>query len=330
MLLMVLIGSCATLAVATPITNLGIIEYDDNQDVILRREINSSQSINLTYVFSDIDKSALTIDDWWFKSTDNKTTYIFESEHIIVEWWFIPGIKYFIYQDENTNKLYSVGINYTNIDVPENPYEQEYQQLVENYNLSVNSYNMTNATLTNVTAQFNELKTNHSQKMQLLNITLKKQQQLYENLTDLGIAFTQLDDNYNQTYTLWESAVDNVTTYQTNYEGLFEEHKQLKKNHDDLAGAMPWYIIISIIGTALTVWILLRRKNIFGTPPPATDEITTGYGRIHAAIDKYILSQFRDDSGSDTTDNLDEIRDLEEQEKLLAEEKQIQKKTKVE
>jgi len=302
-----ILGSCAVTTTATSITNLGDIDYYNTQNNFIVNETIPG-NVALIFVYSEMKESSLTDEKIWYN--DNVTTYRFTTNKTYVEWWFTPGIKYFVYQDIITNKLYSVGVNYTDIDIPENPYTERQRQLVENYTLIMNNYNLTNATLTNITTQFNELNDTYGVIMQQLNITLTEKQNLSENLTDVRTAFTKLDNDYNDTYALWESAVDNVTHFQTEYEGKAFDYKELKKDHDDLSGAAPWYVIIAIIGTFLATWIYIRRKNIFETTQESTDEITTGYGKVHSAIDKHILSRLKGDAKTGNEGGIEEITDL--------------------
>jgi hypothetical protein len=297
-LLMVLIGSCATLAVATPITNLGEIDYYNTQNNFIVNDTIPG-NVNLTFVYSEMNESLLIYEKVWYG--DNMTTYKFTTSKTYVDWWFTPGIRYFVYQDIGTNELYSVGVNYTNIDIPENPYEERHQQIVENYTLIMNNYNLTNATLANITLQFNELNDHYIQIWQMLNITQMAYLDTSKNLTKIETEFDELEEKYNRTETMWLSAVVNASDYKLDYDDLSEDYNQLKKDKDDMSGAMPWYIIIAIIGTFLFTYIYAHRKTIFGPPfkQETTDEITIGYGKIHSAIDKHILSWFKKEPETD-------------------------------
>lgn len=298
MLLMVLIGSCATLAVATPITTLGEIDYYNTQNNFIVNDTIPG-NVNLTFVYSEMNESLLIHEKVWYN--DNMTTYKFTTSKTYVDWWFTPGIRYFVYQDIDTNELYSVGVNYTNIDILENPYEERHQQIVENYTLIMNNYNLTNELLTNISIQFNELNDTYNQKMQLFDIISTENQNLSENLTALEIDFKKLDEDYNRTETMWLSAVVNASGYKLDYDDLSEDYTLLKKDKDDLSGVIPWYIIIAIVGTFLFTYIYIKRKTIFEHPfkQETTDEITTGYGKLHSAIDKHILSKFKKEPETD-------------------------------
>jgi len=291
-LLMILVSSYATIAVATPITNLGTIDYYNTQDnFILNGDIQGNA--NLTLIYSEVNGSALKLNKIWYDSFTNKTTYKFTTQKIYVEWWFTPDIKEFVYIDENSNNLYRVNVNYSQIDIPENPYEERHRQLVENYTMILNSYNLTNTTLANITLQFNELNDTYNLIMQQFNITQKNYLNVSGNLTNLTIDFNTLEDEYDNMTILWNGAVNSSAHYETSLNDKVTEYNQLEKDHNNLAGSMPWYIIITFIGTALAMFFWLRRKTMFDVPPGATDEITTGYGKLHATIDRHILSHFR-------------------------------------
>lgn len=307
-LLIIILGSCATLAVATPITTLGTINYYNTQDnFCINGDIPGNA--NLTYIYSEMNESGLKLDKIWYDSFTNKTTYKFTTQKIFVQWWFTPGIKEFVYIDVNTNNLYQVNVNYSEITIPENPYIKQHRELRENYTLILNNYNLTNETLANITLHFNELNEIYNLTMLQFNMTLAEKQNLSENLTNRTTALKEINEDYNNTYALWESAVGNVTTLQTAYEGKADDYDDLEKDHNDLAGAVPWYIILSILGTFLSVCIYMYWTKRGEVRPEATDEIATGYGKIHSAIDKHILSRFR---GGPKTGNEGAIEELTE------------------
>lgn len=291
-LLIIILGSCATITVATPITTLGNINYYNTQDNFCINE-KIPGNANLTLIYSEIDENGLKIDKIWYDSFTDNTTYKFTTQKISVEWWFTPNTREFVYIDTNNNNLYRIEVNYTKIDIPENPYEQRHRQLTENYTSIWTNYNLTNETLANISFQFNELDELYNLTMQQFNITLGSYQNASENLTDLKKEFDKLDEKYNTTYTLWDSAVSNVTTLDTTNQRLTGDYEKLEKDHSNLSGAIPWYIILAILGTFLITYIYTRRKAIFDKQPETTNEIVTGYTKTHNAIDKHILSRLR-------------------------------------
>lgn len=310
-LLIIILGWCAS-ANATNIVDLGTVQYSNTQEKVLDIEINSTQLVDLNYISSDVNKSALYVDNRWFSPLDNKTTYIFATKQIKVEWWFINDTKSFIYQDNSTMQLYRVNINYSKITIPENPYTKQHRELKENYTLILNNYNLTNETLANITLQFNELDELYNLTIRQFNMTLTENQNLSGNLTNMTIAFNELDIKYNQTDALWKSAIDNVTYYQTKYDGKVTDYNQLEKDHNNLAGAVPWYIILSIMGTLLVIYIYTYWKKGGEMQPEATDEITTSYGKLHSAIDKHILSRFRGEQKTGNEGGIEEIEEWKE------------------
>ena len=298
-LLIIILGSCATLAVATPITDLGTMNYADGYEFVSYSNINGSEEVDLIFLASELNESALDVYNNGFYPSESKTLYKFTAKRIYPEFWFVPEIKSFLYMDNNTGNIYRLNVNYSKADIPENPYEKRHRQLVENYTIMMNNYNLTNETLANITLQFNGLNDTYNQKMQQFNTTMAENHNLSENMTNLTAAFNNLDDEYNTTYAMWESAVNSSVYYETGYNDKVKDYNQLEKDHNSLAGAVPWYIIIGILGTFLFTYIYVRRKNIFDAPSDTTDEITTGYGKIHSSIDRHILSRFRKEPKTD-------------------------------
>lgn len=318
------LGSFATLAVASPITDLGDVDYYNTQNNFMVNDTILG-NVNLTFAYSEMAECSLIPEKIWYNN--NVTTYRFTTNKTYVEWWFTPGIKYFVYQDMDTNKLYSVGVNYTDIDIPENPYQERHQQLIENYTMLLTNYNLTNTTLANITLHFNELNDTYGLIMQQFNITQKAYLNASEDLTNLTMEFNYLGDEYDNRSALWRSALNSSIKYETSYNDKVTEYNQLEKNHNDLSGALPWYVIISIFGTFLATYIYIRRKNIFDVPTETTDEITTGYGKIHSAIDKYILSSFRKEPKTDEgkIEELTEWKEVPKEEFTPDEKRKIQK-----
>ncbi|HUT63334.1 MAG TPA: hypothetical protein VMZ04_05190, partial [Anaerolineae bacterium] len=254
-------------------------------------------NVNLTFVYSEMDESSLIYEKIWYY--DNCTTYKFTTFKTYVEWWFTPGVRYFIFQNIDTGKLYSVCVNYTDIDIPENPYEERHHQLIENYTLILNNYNLTNSTLANITLHFNELNNTYILIMHQLNMTKRDYLNASKDLTNMTIEFNDLEDEYDNRTALWHSALNSSISYETSYDDEVFDYNQLEKDHNNLSGAMPWYIIIAVIGTFLFTYIYIRRKTIFEESSETTDEITTSYGKIHSAIDKHILSRFKKEPKKD-------------------------------
>ena len=306
-----ILGSCATLAVATPAT-IGEMKYYNTQDNFL---INGSiqGNVDLTLAYSEVNASGIIIEKMWYDSTTNKTTYKFTTQKTQVDWWFTPCIKKFIFVDGNTNNLYQLNVNYDNITIPENPYTKQQRELEENYTMILNDYNLTNSSLANITLLYNELNALYNLTEQQFNATKTNQSITAEELKNKTAAYITLNDDYNATYALWEVAVDNVSTYQIALDGLHGDYNKVEKDRDDLAGSIPWYVFITFLGTLLFTYFYLRRKTIFEQQPQVTDEITTNYGRIHAAIDKYILSRLRYQSEEKTIEkNPEEKGSIEE------------------
>ena len=305
MLLMVLIGSCAAIVSATPPV-LDELKYYNDQDNFCVKDLEGN--INLELVYTEMNTSAIKIERIWYDSGTNKTTYRFTTQKTYVEWWFTPDVKKFVFLD-NTSNLYQINIDYSNITIPENPYEERHQQITENYTMLLNDYNLTNETLFNITIQYNTLN-------DLYNWTSNQLSEKGFSLTAIELSLAnvtkELNDKkeeYNTTHIAWIHAIENATIWQLNYEGLSDDFNQLEDDHNNLSGAMPWYIIITVIGTFLFTYIYIRRKNIFEVQPEQTDEITTGYGKIHARIDNFILGLFRKNKTEDTNEKIEEIKD---------------------
>jgi len=287
------IGSCLAPVSATEnIINLGTIEYSDIGEQTLIVKINSTETIELIYISSDINESALYVFSHFFLISENVTRYVFATSQITVDWQFINDTKTFIYQDASSLQLYSVNINYTAIHTPPDPFIE----WMEKYdNLTYSSDNLTillNTTLNELNASKNELKDRWN--------TFNQSQETFDNNTiamgTMGIELHDLNIEYNTTEALWLSATTNASTFETNWLTLGAKHNKLQEEHDNLNGRYPIYVIFAILGTAIITTLFLKRKKIFGHGDEESsarkNEIETGYGNNAEKIDKFSSVKF--------------------------------------
>lgn len=295
-----ILGWCAIVNATENIIDLGTIEYSNIYEKTLVVNINSSEFVDLRYTSSDIDKSSLYIFNCWFSPLDNLTTYVFATSQIEVDWWFINDTKGFIYQDNNTDQLYCVNVDYSAIDVPPDPlieWMDEYDILVDSFaELEI----LLNTTLNELNATRNKLR----EKWDTLNMSQEKFDNNSIAMEKMKKELYDLDIKYNETEALWTSAITNASTYELYWKELGDEYNALEKDHNNLRARYPIYIFAAIIITSIILTVYFKRKKIFQKEEKTDLEIErdTGYNQKASRIDKFttmVLKKVRPKRGED-------------------------------
>ena len=302
-----IIGCCNTV---NAIEDLGTVDYKD----YAQKDIISTGEVNLTFIFSTLDESALTIDKILYIPSTNKTKYVFTSNVIEPEWWMNFSDISFFYQNENTLEIYEIKIDYNDIEIPENPWEIELDILL---NVS--------ADLNNLTTTYNALKTDynttvHSLMMNRskLNTTTQEYNNLSIEITNLTKQFINKSTDYNTTMqdlifkrselntTIMRMSA-NITSYQNFYEdmnsnmGLFsfkdpdtgvKRYYMPKMTADSKIENMQsqldinWlWIVLTILFTAVIV-VLLVKLTSSKQGSTSAEKIVSGYTEDMKNIDR--------------------------------------------
>lgn len=206
---MILISGILFCSSVSAIEDLGTMDYKD----YAQKDIISPSEVNLTFIFSTLDETALTIDKILYIPSTNKTKYVFTSNVIETEWWMNFSTISFFYQDENTLEIYEIKIDYNNIEIPANPWEIELDIL---QNVS--------ADLDNLTTTYNTLKTDYDTAIQNLIVNRSKLNTTTQEYTNLSIEiknltkqFTNMTNEYHYYYNRSIELGINATLYQNFY-----------------------------------------------------------------------------------------------------------------
>ena len=276
---------CTTVNATNNIVDLGTIHYSNTHEKVLTVIIEHNQSVDLAYISSDVDRSALYIDNYWFSPLDNETTYIFATKQIDVEWWFKNDTKSFIYQDNNTKQLYRINIDYSDIKIPPDPVFE----WMDKYNTSVESFDELQGVFKTTLNDLNRTREN----LEIRWLIYNQSKDEFHNKTLLAEKLQQeleeLDIKYNDTKNLWTKATANESFYKSYYWSLHEKHTDLQQKHNDLSGIYPVYVFFAILGTGFAVAVFLKRKKILGLEEKSDIEIDrdTGYSPKARRIDKF-------------------------------------------
>jgi len=272
-----ILGWCAIVNATENPIDLGTIEYSNIHEKTLVININSSEFVDLRYISSDIDRSSLYIFNCWFSPLDNLTTYVFATSQIEVDWWFINDTKGFIYQDNNTDQLYCVNVDYSAIDVPPDPlieWMAEYDIFVDSFaELEI----LFNTTLDELNATRNKLR----EKWDTLNVSQEKFDNNSIAMETMKKELYDLDKEYNETEALWISVSVNASTFKSHWETLGDEYDLLEKDHNNLRAMYPIYIFVAIILTGIILTVYFKRKTMFQRKEKTDLEIErdTGYSQ---------------------------------------------------
>ena len=137
---------------ASLITPLGTVDYND----YLQVDIVFPAEVNLTYVYSSIDEDVLVMDKLSYIPATNTTRYLFTSELYFPEYLEQINQEPFIFQDTTSKDLYVVIINMSGIEIPDDPWEIDYLNLSEEYNITCQELEEALFNLTEISDELDE------------------------------------------------------------------------------------------------------------------------------------------------------------------------------
>ena len=286
----IFLGSCTTtnsIENINPI-DLGKVDYRDYRYIT----IHSDHETNLSYVSSSpgVHKSCMQVEKTLFYPELNDTKYRFEAREIKPDPYFISENKSFIYQDVNSGKLFSVTVDYQDVEIPKSELQIDYETLQSNHtDLTIQYLNLTEQykLLDNLTEEINNSLNMKIEEYQEVygeyNTTYEKLEKVkndFQNLTEqystLMTNYTMLNNTYNETYHNMMEYSTNLSGYKTFVDKLdgysdgfywegqyyytpFYYETKIEKLEDDL-GMTPIYIIIAIVLTVVIGYLLFKRQ----------------------------------------------------------------------
>jgi hypothetical protein len=198
-------------AVENPIS-VATVNYRDFEYIT----IYSPFEVNLSFICSEsFDENAVTCEKIEYYPVTNETKYKFTSDIVSPDYYFEHGLKKYMYQDENTGQIYVIYVDYTDIEVPDNPLENKYNNLLTNYTEVLNEYN-------NLYNDYENL----SVLLDIINNTIYQ----YTNDTDKNIT-THIKDiynNFNALYITYNNTYNNLTNLSITYNQLYEQYNEIK------------------------------------------------------------------------------------------------------
>jgi hypothetical protein len=205
---------------------MATIDYLDYEYIIF----SSPLEVNLSFIMSTTDQNTISMIKQQYYPMENETKYKMISNRFTSTYDFNPIIHTYLYQDNNTGQLYTVSIDFTNIEVPESPLQlgynklqKQYENLSRNYtelrNLSINIISTLeglNQTLTNFN---NSTRVNMTTK---LNILYSEYNLLYSNISILEITLNTTRSDYEKIY-------ENYTIISEEYIILREQYQKINQ-----------------------------------------------------------------------------------------------------
>lgn len=284
------------------IINLGTIIYDNDIEKTLTVKLyNCSEKQNLSLLFSeDINSSAVEIINIWYSPSENMTNLVFKTNPIEVDWFFEKETKY-VYFINQTNRLFKIGIDYSDLEIPDDPVsvlndenndlKNLLQLKMEKLNQTMDSLDYKNETIVNLQ---NSLETKNSELIEL-----------QESFTDLKNELLSLREKYNETRNDWINSSANASNYKQQYfslrtttygpdntadgEGGIEGDL---RNQQDFSGRLLWTMPFLAIAIFLITVLYFKKDVWFGEKKRTLREAErdTGYSEKHLAIDKFFSS----------------------------------------
>lgn len=253
------------------VIDLGTLLYSNTVEKVLTVKINNcTDEMILSYLFSDVNSSALSIVSRWYSPLQNQTSIILKTNKISPAWYFKNNTRQFIYIDNNSRFLFRVYINYSSILLPENPLDsltEENIYLTENLSRIWEDYNQTYQKL-NLTKHLLISKWN------LLNETQFDIEDLNEIITQKTKENNDLNDGILE-------QVNETNKYKAWYNTKSKDYSSLSskaRGMDDALGKWPIVYIFSVFIVGLFIFLFDRRKTLFRPKPMLVDEAHREHG----------------------------------------------------
>jgi len=228
--------------VTIPPITISTLDYLEYEYVL----IPSTSEVNLTYISSDYQSSAISIQKTQYYPVENETKYKITSTSITPDYTFTATPKNFVFQDETTGQLYTVIIDYTEIMVPDSP---EYTQLmalqIQHQNL-LSNYSLLQNTSMNYTSLINTV-----------NMTLTA----FNNSTALSI-----QNKTKALYNAYKHFFSEYTSYYDNYVALTDDYATLTTSKNlletQLHNISDLYHLLNMSNCNLTQQLNLTKKEL--------------------------------------------------------------------
>lgn len=254
-----ILGCSTTIA----IENLGTVDYKRYQQV----DIIAPYEVELDFLFTTMNESDVSIEKIMYISESNKTKYLITSNIIEPKWWMnFSDISYY-YIDEN-DVLYELKVNYSDVEIPSNPWEiqldnitGEYEGLIEEYNATVDEFHETADELILRKSQYLDIKEKYDE---LIVDFVETNRSLWENYT-----------KYNETYSLLLKKGKDEAKYRMFFDDMTDNLKkgfyfngsyfltqqgannQIDSLQNDV-NTMPLWVILAIIFTTLILIVMFK------------------------------------------------------------------------
>lgn len=274
---------------------IGTVDYKDYIQV----DIIAPHEVDLEFLFSTMNESDVSIEKILYIPSANKTKYLITSNIVEPKWWMNFSDVSYYYLDSTTEELYELKVNYDELEVPDNPWKFQLDNITERYGSLSEEYNQTMADLEETMdelilkkAQLMDLKEDHD----TLIIDYKKvDKALNENYT-----------KYNQTYNRLIEVGKNASKYGMFFEDMTDPFKngfffqgdyyltkagadnKIETLQNDLNAAPLWtilWVVIVIIICGIIILIMPKRK-IYGDVEVDTKH---GYTPEMNKLDKFCL-----------------------------------------
>lgn len=265
-----ILGCCTQI---TAMESLGTVEYKDYMQV----DIIAPNEVDLEFLFSTMNESDVSIEKIMYIPTTNKTKYLITSNIINPKWWMnFSNVSYY-YLDETTETLYELKVDYGDVDVPENPWKVQLENITDDYDTLVVEYNQTREEFEET---FDELILKKSQYLDL-------KEEYDELLIDFKATDKALLENYtkyNATYNRLIEVGKNASSLQMFFDDMTNPLKtgfffqgdyfltrqgandKIQGLQDELNAAPLWtifWVVIVIIISGIII-LMMPKKKIYG------------------------------------------------------------------
>lgn len=210
----------ATAKATIPTETLIEINYLDKDSLFLQGEHN------FTFLTSDTGTNDIKIDVLYNNVTGWSIVKV-ESKPINITWYFINNTKNYYYLDQSTDKIYIVKVNYSKVEVPPNPYEEEINNLSKQVSTLIQDLVELNQSYQNLSNDYNAMINDYNRIKSMESSWLNQISTLKANVSALKSENNLLRDQVNQ--------LKNDKEYWKNeYDKIEAKYLELKKKWDDI------------------------------------------------------------------------------------------------
>ncbi|MBE3086240.1 MAG: hypothetical protein IMZ64_08490 [Bacteroidetes bacterium] len=250
---------------ATDIIDLGTIAYRGGKII----QITQPHNVSLINIYTPIADS-YNLSFSYYNPAANETGYFFLSRELptaSIDFTFKNDIKTYLFQDNISNQIYRICIDFSTYVVPSNPLIEQYNNVQKNLSDVFLNYTM-------MIASFNNMAINYTTVNLLLN--------------NMAIKLNSTNEKLNSTNNQLVTISLNESIAQNRAHLLAREKKSLQ---DDMLKTQVTAVFLCFFSAVVAVYLGKKFGWLNKTGDRIKKNLATGYGEIPRKIDDYVIKK---------------------------------------